>query len=342
MRKIFYTLVIALLMASGASAKIWRVNNNAGVTADFTTIAAAVSAASAGDSIYIEGSPTAYGGSSLNKRLIFIGTGYFISGANSNTGLQANPNPANVGWFGLDSAASGSVFLGLAGLAINNANAAGFGADNITISRCQLNSIQIYWTPQAGAVANGWNVNKCYVGNIYNIGAMQNCNFSNNIFTGGLDLSNTSNADNVVRNNVFRAGVNFYNGYFANNIIASTINFVNVVVKNNLGIGNPSGFASYVGSNNNSSGHTDALVFQGASGNSTDGQWRLASGSPAIAAGLTVGSVVSPDAGAFGGPDPYKLSGIANIPTIYSLTVPASIPSGSNTMTISFSTRNNN
>lgn len=155
-------------------------------------------------------------------------------------------------------------------------------------------------------------------------------------------MSNTANNNNVVRNNVFRTSVAMYSGYFANNIVSSTLNFINVVVKNNVGIGNPSGFSTYVGSNGNIGGYTDAQVFQGISSNSTDGQWRLAASSPAIAAGLTVGSVVTPNAGAFGGPDPYKLSGIANIPTIYSLTVPASIPSGTNSMTITFSSRNNN
>lgn len=344
MKKIIYTLLVLTISAMNAQAKVWRVNNNAGVVADFNTVGAAVTAAAAGDTIYIEGSATNYGGSSLNKKLTFIGAGYFLNGANSNTGLQANPYPAYIGNIGLDSSASGSVFLGLDGLGINNMNDAGFGADNITISRCVLNFIAIYWTPRAGTLADSWNINKCYIGNIYgNIGTARNWNVSNNIFAGGLDMSITGNSGNVVRNNVFRSGIYLYNAYFANNIISTTtINFINVVVKNNLAIGNPSGFATYVGTNNNTSGHTDAQVFQGLSGNSTDGQWRLATGSPAIGAGLTIGAVVNPDAGAFGGPDPYRLSGIPNIPTIYSLTVPASIPSGTNSMNVTFSSKNNN
>lgn len=342
MKKIVYTLIITVSSIVTVNAKVWRVNNNAGVVADFTTVATAVTAAAAGDTIYIEGSATAYSGSAVNKKLTFIGTGYFISGNNSNAGLQANPNEAKIGGMGLDSAASGSVFLGLAGLSIYNANAAGFGADNITISRCEVGNIGIYWSPQAGCIANNWNINKSYISNVGNIVIMQNWNVSNNIFVGALDMSNQANAGNTIRNNVFRAGITLYNAYFANNIIYTTVNFTNVVVKNNLAISNPSGFATYVGTNNNTAGHTDAQMFQGLSGNSTDGQWRLAASSPAIDAGLTVGAVTTPDAGAFGGPDPYKLSGIANIPTIYSLTVPASIPSGSNSMNISFSTRNNN
>lgn len=343
MKKGIYTFALIAFTAFSASAKIWRVNNTPGVVADFNTIAAAVAAAAAGDTIYIEGSATNYGGATVNKKLTFIGTGYFLSGTNSNPGLQANGNEAYFGSAFIDSAASGSTFLGLAGLNIYNANPAGYGTDNITISRCQLSNISIYYSPSAGTIGDGWNINKCYVGTINgNIGAMRNWNVSNNIFTGGLDISNTTSSNIVIRNNVFRSSITLYNAYFANNIIYYGPTFTNVVVKNNLAIGNPASFAAYVGTNGNSAGHTDALTFQGLAGNSSDGQWRLAAGSPAIGAGLTVGSVVSPDAGAYGGPDPYRLSGIPPIPTIYSLTVPAAIPSGSNSMNINFSSKNNN
>ncbi len=342
MKKGIYTFALIAFTAFSAHAKIWRVNNNAGVVADFNTIAAAVSAAAAGDTIYIEGSATAYGGSGINKKLVFISTGYFLSGTNSNGGLQANPYPANIGGVLLDSAASGSVFLGLYNLVLYNGNSAGFGIDNITISRCYF-SLGQYYGSQAGLIADGWNINKSYITNIsLSQVAFTNCNISNNIFAGYLDMSNSSNSGNTIRNNVFRNQVSLYNSYFANNIIYTAVTFVNVVVKNNLAIGNPPGFASYVGTNNNTSGHTDAAMFQGLTSNSTDGQWRLAVGSPAIGAGLTVGAVVSPDAGAYGGPDPYRLSGIPPIPTIYSLTVPAAIPSGSNSMNINFSSKNNN
>lgn len=338
-----FTLVLLACTALSATAKIWRVNNTPGVVADFNTVAAAVAAAAAGDTIYIEGSATNYSGATVNKKLTFIGTGYFLSGTNSNPGLQANGNNAYIGSIFIDSAATGSVFLGLAGLNFYNVNPGGYGADNITISRCQLTNISLYYSPAAGTIGDGWNINKCHIGTINgNIGAMRNWNVSNNIFTGGLDLSNTAGSNNVIRNNVFRSSIVLYNAYFANNIIYYDPNFTNVVVKNNLAIGNPANFASYVGSNGNSAGHTDAQMFQGLTGNSTDGQWRLAASSPAIGAGLTVGAVVSPDAGAYGGPDPYRLSGIPNIPAIYSLTAPASIPSGSNSMNINFSSKNNN
>ena len=74
---------------------------------------------------------------------------------------------------------------------------------------------------------------------------------------------------------------------------------------------------------------------------SLDSRLALKAGSPAIGAGLTVGAVVSPNCGAYGATDPYILSGIPNIPSIYALTVPVSIPSGTTTMNVTFSTRNN-
>ncbi|MEQ1554417.1 MAG: hypothetical protein ABL929_09580, partial [Ferruginibacter sp.] len=74
---------------------------------------------------------------------------------------------------------------------------------------------------------------------------------------------------------------------------------------------------------------------------STDGQWRLKAGSPAIAAGETVLGI-TPDCGAYGTADPYVLSGIPPIPTIYLLTVPAAIASNATTMPITISTKSNN
>jgi len=75
---------------------------------------------------------------------------------------------------------------------------------------------------------------------------------------------------------------------------------------------------------------------------SFDTRLKLKAGSPASGTGLSVGTVINPDCGAFGGTDPYIPSGIPAIPTIYTFTAPTSIPSGSPTMNITFSTRNNN
>jgi hypothetical protein len=339
----------ALFLSLQTQAKVWRINNTPGVNANFTDIQAALSSASVvnDDTLYIEGSATNYAGFTLSKRLVIIGTGYIINGPNNNTGLQANINSSNLGggYIIFDSTASGSVLMGIDNFFFAIGPNLGSATDNITITRCLLSGLGTYYGYTANTKMTGWKINKSYIYSSFGNAQLliQDWDISNNLFIGYIDLSNPGNTNNIVRNNVFRSSINIFGGYFANNIINNTtFNVLNVTIKNNLSIGAPGGFTPFVGTNGNVNNQSDATVFQGLTGNTNDGQWRLKAGSPAIGAGLTIGAVISPDCGAFGGPDPYRLAGIPNIPTIYSLTVPASIPAGTATMNITVSTRNNN
>ncbi len=334
-------LILFVIAGLQSTAKVWRINNNPGVAADFSDCVAALASSSVvnDDTLYIEGSATAYGGFTLTKRLVIIGTGYFISGANSNSGLQANPNSSffNSGYIIFDSTASGSTLIGLDYFTFA-IGPTGSAADNITLTRCRIYSITSYYGPVANTIMTGWKINKSHLNDI-SLGTcvFQNWEVTNNIFIGALNMNSTGNLNNLVRNNVIRGAINLYSAYFSNNIITgTTFTTVNVTVKNNISNGSilPAG-------NGNLNNQADAVVFQGLTGNSTDGQWRLAVSSPAIGAGETISSI-TPDCGAFGTADPYKLSGIPAIPTIYSLTVPASVPSNATTMPITISTRSNN
>lgn len=336
-----------LFLFQDSQAKIWRVNNTPGVNADFNEINTAItdSRVQNDDTLYIEGSATNYSNFTLSKRLVIIGNGYFLSGSGGNSGLQYNAYPSNVnGSIMFDSTGSGSQIIGLSGFTLRS-NPTGSAADNIIVSRCNFNGFSSYYSYVANTAMEGWEIKQCYItGNMsYDNYVLKNWTFRNNIVMNPVQMGNVENKGHIIRNNVFRNTVSIYEAYFANNIINnSTFTAVNCVVKNNLAIGTPAGFTPFVGNNNNSNGYTDAAMFAGATGNSTDGQWQLAAGSPAKGAGLTIGSVTSPDCGAFGATDPYRLSGIPNIPTIYQLTVPATVPSGSNTMSVTFSSKNNN
>ena len=81
MKKFFLLSVAATLTCSISFAKVWRVNNNGGVAANFTTAQAANDNASvlAGDTIHIEPSITSYGSLTCSKRLTWISTGAFLS-----------------------------------------------------------------------------------------------------------------------------------------------------------------------------------------------------------------------------------------------------------------------
>lgn len=346
-----YLSFLILFIAAGlqSQAKVWRINNNAGVVADFISGAAAVASSSVlnDDTLHFEGSATAYAGFTLNKRLVIIGTGYFINGANSNPGLQANPYSATFANAGIsfDSTASGSTLIGLDLFTFYLGPNLGSATDNITLTRCRLSYLGENYGYTANTKMAGWVINKCYFQSGINLNneLLENWQVTNNIFAGGISMSKITNLNNLIRNNIFRSSIDIFSAYFSNNIIINTtFTVTNVTVKNNICIGAaPAGFAPYVGLNGNIANQTDAAVFEGLTGNSTDGQWRLKAGSPAIGAGETI-ATITPDCGAFGTADPYVLSGIPAIPTIYALTVPASVPSNATSMSVTISTKSNN
>jgi hypothetical protein len=352
LRKAFALLsVFALGITYSATAKVWRVNNNAGVNADFTTFNAAATSGSvvAGDTLYMEPSATQYSTGSfvLAKRLVVIGPGYFLDPANTsypyNAGLQAATKSAHIAFFRLGTGADGSKFLGVSldgSVYIN-------GVSNIQFEKVFFGTGSVYF--ESGTNDN-ISFRKCFTngGITANNGNatlfLTNIVIENTIFDGGYtSLEKTTGSGNIYRNNSSNNVGNtnsLTNFYVANNIfgVFANVNFLNCTIKNNLFATNQPlpGTAT-----NNLVSVVMTNVYTGGTG-SIDGRYVLKAGSPAIGAGLTVGAVVSPDCGAYGATDPYKLSGIPNIPSIYSFTVPTSVPSGSATMNVTFSTRNNN
>lgn len=360
MKKIKTLLAISVmsLCSMQAAAKIWRINNNAGVVADFTDFNSAANAATvlAGDTIHLESSATTYAtGSSLTKRLVVIGTGYFLDPSNTSTpgnpGLQAVIHGSKLGFLRIGNGANGSKFMGigLSGFFFNTSAS----SHNIVIEKCLVESTIFF---ENASAFDGITIRKCFFFSGSSIGGtggatitnfvVENCIFYGNSF---INLpNNLSGSANIFRNNSHiespSSAFVLTNCYIANNIFNSTIacTFTDCTIKNNL-------FAASAATQNlppsatgNQLGVNMANVYVGGSTGSLDSRTALRPGSPAIGAGLTVGAVVNPDCGAFGATDPYKLSGIPNIPSIYALTVPVSIPSGSNSMNITLSTRNNN
>lgn len=100
----------------------------------------------------------------------------------------------------------------------------------------------------------------------------------------------------------------------SNNIVqeaAGTVTGTGNSIYNNIDAGD------HFGTENGNQVNVDmSTVFVGTG--STDGQWQLAAGSPAIGAGFN-----GVDCGMFGGPTPYVLSGIPSIPSIYIFDAPA-------------------
>src|SRR5688500_17437469 len=110
LRTSLLTVFSIVAFASASYAKVWRVNNNTGVSADFTTVQAAHNAAADGDTLHLEGSPTSSGALSAPKKLVSVGPGYMLE---DNPNTQALAQSAKVGTFTFNSGAAGSVVMGL-------------------------------------------------------------------------------------------------------------------------------------------------------------------------------------------------------------------------------------
>jgi hypothetical protein len=135
-----------------------------------------------------------------------------------------------------------------------------------------------------------------------------------------------ANAIALIQNNLFRRGkVVAYNSNLTNNIMyVGSLEGTGNLISNNI-----SNQAQFGTANNNQANVVMSTVFVGAgTGISSDAQWKLKTGSPAIGAGYGSTTQTPIDAGMFGGVTAYVLSGQPPIPAIYFF---ENQPVGSNT-----------
>lgn len=330
MKKLFLMSVAATLTGSISFAKIWRVNNNVGVTANFTSAQEANDAVSvlAGDTIHLEPSTTSYGNLSCTKRLTWISTGAFL---NIHPNEQFSPNAGMIDNLqALLPGCENAVFHLVVG------NAISIGVQGIRLDRTFAGStisVDNYGNPVTNTV-----IINCYSrGDLY-INTGNNNVITNNIFEGTLNIySGTAQA--IITHNVFNAVAStsgtVNNSTVTNNLFNkanSAYTFTNSTVQYNMsGVTNvlPAG-------NNNQNGINMNTVFTDENGN-TDAAFVLKAGSPAIGAGTGTPAV---DLGAYGGITPFKLAMQPAIPAIYKIEGPAA--TSGNTMIVTFSTKSNN
>lgn len=354
MKHIFFTLLAIPFFAFSVSAKIWRVNNNSGVNADFTTLQEAHDGASSGDTLHLEASPTSYGNATFTKKLVVIGAGYYLD---QNLNKQASQQNSIVDGITLNSGASGSVISGL------NFNSSGITvqASDVVIRRNIF--VQGYddnFDYSAGTINTYTNYrgDNAPVSNIIisqNFGVSIRVNsastsvlIGNNYlaYSGYAGDATTANvlylhadASAIIQNNIIRRGViTVNNSTLTNNImVAGSFTGTGNLVSNNLAN------ASQFGAANNNQENVDmSTVFLGTGVDKPyDRQWELAVGSPAIGAGYGSTAIDPVDAGMYSGFTPYVLSGIPAIPSIYFF---GNSPVGSNSdpITVTIKVKSNN
>jgi hypothetical protein len=291
-----------------------RVNNNTDFDADFTTLQAAVTAASDNDTIYLEGSAIRYEGATIDKPLTIVGPGFFLS---ENPETQAiNTSAIIESEVIFTSGSEGSTIMGC-----------DFRFADLTISVSDISVIRnyLYQVEFTGTSDNIVVIQNYVYANINAVtGDITNTIISNNIIRGAIYAQSTS-GPLVVSNNVcwttsWTSPIDCHNAVIQNNIICYEFSTINPNTGNTISY-NIFG-EDGTDANGNQYNVDMNLVFADYDGSldlSTDGKWELMAGSPALGAGN--GGV---DCGAFGGSAPYILSGVPNLPHIYEADVPAS------------------
>lgn len=338
---------VLLLCALGAEATIRRVNNITGVNAQYTTFSAAVTASSAGDTIYLEPSPIVYGGVTLNKKLTIIGNGYFNNPSNGyvdtrNAGLQANMANSSMNFI---SFSIGSAFSTIMGCTVGDIT---IQESNITVKRNFISN-GLYISnlhPSLGVYQNFTNadIRQNVIGGygIYysqfdgTAGSFSSINIQNNIIRNTYGFSygiwQLNGASGFIQNNVLdvNVGINVYSFQINSNIMIGGAFTAN----NNVWFNNIATNTAFGTANSNQQNITTTNLFTNYTA-TTETRYSLKTPGPGIGTGF--GGI---DVGIFSGPDPYRFSGIPPIPTIYLFTAPATTTA--TTLPVTISTRSNN
>jgi len=334
-------LLCLLLNTQQSFAKIWRVNNNGGVAADFTDLQSAHNGAAAGDTLHIEGSPYSYGGATFSKKIIVLGPGYFLDENPNSQALMQSGKVAGITFAG---GSEGSVIMGLDFFG----NGINIFANDILIRRNRFSS-QNGVTPDysIGTISLQYRNNNSIfpVNNVIisqNYGVKISVNYAstgvlitNNYIcfeawggdaTTSYCLAANENAILLVQNNIFRRGkIGANNSNFTNNIMV----FGQFEGTGNLYSNNIASATQFGTANGNQANVSMANVFVGATTNPTaEGQWKLKAGSPAIGAGYGSTAQNPIDCGMYSGQNIYILGGMPPMPAIYSFEIQ---PIGSNT-----------
>jgi len=326
----------ALMLANITThARIIRVNSVAAFATTCTdcyqTLATAYGAAQDDDTIHLEPADANYGDLTIQKRLVIIGAGYKLGAAPNNIGLQANSQTSKVNLLTLNNINSqGTVIMGLhfvdqfGGVTIANTS-------DITVSRCYFNSSLDIAFPNGGTGVSNILVAENFIsGSITHNQFAQtitNLTIRNNIINGNLSFAE---AADVIENLLVLNNTLLSTGNHA--LKNADVFYGNIAGSNNTVHDNISA-TSLVGGDASNQVVNMGNVYNLLVG-TDDSKYDILAASPYNEGGAQ-------GRGAFSGISPYRLSGIPNIPTIYSLQSTLNTTPGG-TVNVTLSTKSNN
>lgn len=305
-------LLAAAALCGTASATILRVNNVATVGAPYTSLSDAITAATEGDTIMVDGSSTSYGDITVNKRLVIMGPGYLRS---ENGVLAEGSSSAMTGTITFDTGSTGSIIQGMDATGTIDVTVA-----NITITRCRVRLDLMLRDAAANAV-----IHQNYFSGPGSI----------NWFSYGGDK--TSPHGTQITNNIFntrgahdgsiRPAIRFIiDGYIAYNTFTypGSDNFsdlTNCTLEHNIFVGNETTITGCTFIDNYWTGMKNSSGVAIYSKRDTDKTMKDEVLSEELQAAIA-------GKGAFNGDDPYVISGLPAGPVIEDITVPASVEKG--------------
>ncbi len=306
--------------AQQANAKIWRVNNN-GYSADFAQLQDANDANNvvSGDTIHLEGSAITYNDATITKKLIIIGSGYFLP---YNPGTAFSKLSTTIFNITFSNGSQGSQLIGVH---LTGGSGVIIKTSNIAVKRCQINSSVILTNNISNIVItqNFFLRNSSTAINAGGTNFPTDFVFNNNICQQPLVVNDPNYIFLECNNNIFDVptvspAVQIYASSFQNNILTNP-NATAII--NNGDITNVDYNISASANNQFGNSKKNIIVTDTstlfAGGTSPDGRYQLKTNSPAKANGSD-----GTDRGVFGGGAPqkwYTLSGLAPIPVVYDI-----------------------
>lgn len=317
-----FLIPLLILFCSVITAKIWRVDLNAKNKPDFTLLQEANddNKVSDGDTLYVAGNIGNYGSLTVSKKLVIIGQGYFLP---ENNAPQVNKFSSKL--YDVDIRSSGSQLVGMEingslrinasnilikrnhiissekeAIILNSLNSSALCVDHLSIEQnfIESNHLGIIYGAIAGITSEQIFITNNFISTKYTAVSL-------------LNIRNVAVANNTIKGNLSLSDANIYNNILMNN--GSTLNLRNCFFQRNIGID----YNQFEGDNKIAI-FNQIFVDTG----SPDGMYQLKESSPAKGY-----AVNGDDCGMFGGDEPYLLSGIPPIPTIYEAQV---APSGNN------------
>lgn len=294
MKKIFLFGVLSCL-ALGTQAKVLRVSNVTGSNAPYTTYEDAEAAAAEGDTIVLEGSNVLYPAMNISKKLVVMGSGYYLV---ENGISQVNGQVATVDGVSISAAEAKLQSLKVKGVTIT--------ADRAIVNRCYVYDEPIKISASHVVIHQNLILAGYYRSVVEGGEYVQ---ITNNIWD-----SNNSNGKTFI--DVKNSYIAYNTNTSATIVTASYQGVENCTFERNL-------FGQKVEGDNCI--HRDYYYYYG---NSLGifGYWKTDADIEAVCGAEENADYVG--YGAFAGTDPYVISGVPAGPVIEDVTMPVSVEQG--------------